>query len=392
MVEGARRPRGHDRPRRGRQGRARLDPRGRVAVGRRRDEGDLRPRAARGRAAGDRAPEPLRDLLHQPGRPGARARRGHGPGLRRLPGRVPHQHRGRRPVSRRSATVGDRLVDFHVADTNRLACGMGHWDWERVVGTLREVGYDGALTVEFVAPVDRTPANPFPNAIETSPVDISDEQRKFIEDHGSDLLSEEFYDWLVEGCAKTLLPLIQQAEGLSHDAHRDEHVDVHLPALRGHAAGARRGARPRGRAGLRRRGGGVVRAAPGGRRPERPGAAQRLPPRVRRARPRAGRRGRELRRLPQHPHQRRQLRLPGRPGPAARPLRRPRHRHAPAGHHRPAGGDGRARPRRRLRAARDDVARGRPAGRRPRRSASAGSSSRAPRSTSRARSSASPRT
>jgi sugar phosphate isomerase/epimerase len=105
--------------------------------------------------------------------------------------------------------VGDRLVDFHVADTNRLACGMGHWDWPRVVDTLREVGYDGALTVEFVAPVDRTPANPFPNAIETNPVDISPEQRKFIEDHGSDLLSEEFYDSLVEKCAQTLLPLIQ---------------------------------------------------------------------------------------------------------------------------------------------------------------------------------------
>ncbi|MEO8091416.1 MAG: sugar phosphate isomerase/epimerase [bacterium] len=104
--------------------------------------------------------------------------------------------------------AGDRLVDFHVADTNRLACGMGHWDWAKVIATLREVGYDGALTVEFVAAIDRTPANPFPNAIETNPVDISPEQRKFIEDHGSDLLSEEFYNWLVEETAKTLLPLI----------------------------------------------------------------------------------------------------------------------------------------------------------------------------------------
>jgi sugar phosphate isomerase/epimerase len=105
--------------------------------------------------------------------------------------------------------VADRLVDFHIADTNRLACGMGHFDWPRVVETLREVGYDGALTVEFVAPVDRTPANPFPNAVETNPVDISPEQRKFIEDHGSDLLSEEFYDSLVERTAQTMLPLIR---------------------------------------------------------------------------------------------------------------------------------------------------------------------------------------
>lgn len=101
-----------------------------------------------------------------------------------------------------------RLVDFHVADTNRFACGQGHWDWKKLVGTLKEIGYDGALTVEFVAPIDRTPANPYPDAIETDPVDISPEQKKFIEEHGSSLLTEEFYSWQVEECAKTLLPLI----------------------------------------------------------------------------------------------------------------------------------------------------------------------------------------
>src|SRR3712207_3248139 len=57
-----------------------------------------------------------------------------------------------------------RLADFHVADNNRMACGMGHCDWGRIISTLKEIGYDGALTVEFVAPVDRTPANPYPNA------------------------------------------------------------------------------------------------------------------------------------------------------------------------------------------------------------------------------------
>jgi sugar phosphate isomerase/epimerase len=105
--------------------------------------------------------------------------------------------------------AGKRLVDFHVADNNRLACGMGAIDWQKVVSTLREVGYDGALTVEFVAPIDRTPANPFPDAIETNPINISPEQLKFIQDHGSSLLSEKFYDSLVERCAQTLLPLIK---------------------------------------------------------------------------------------------------------------------------------------------------------------------------------------
>ena len=54
-------------------------------------------------------------------------------------------------------TIGPRLNDFHLADNNRMACGMGSLDWPAIVGALREINYDGALTVEFVAPVDRTP-------------------------------------------------------------------------------------------------------------------------------------------------------------------------------------------------------------------------------------------
>lgn len=103
---------------------------------------------------------------------------------------------------------GPRLTDFHVAENNRMPAGMGDYDWKKVVDTLKRVGYDGALTAEFVAPVDRTPANPFPNALETEPVDISPEQMKFIEDHGSTTLSEEFYDWLTQQNAEHLLPLI----------------------------------------------------------------------------------------------------------------------------------------------------------------------------------------
>jgi sugar phosphate isomerase/epimerase len=105
--------------------------------------------------------------------------------------------------------TGRRIVDVHVCDSNRMACGMGHLDWLKIVGTLKTVGYDGALTVEFVSPVDRTPANPYPNAIERNPVDISPEQLKFIEDHGSSLISEEFYNWQVQLCAEKLLPLIR---------------------------------------------------------------------------------------------------------------------------------------------------------------------------------------
>ena len=58
--------------------------------------------------------------------------------------------------------TGDRLLDYHVADNNRMACGQGALNWRDIVGTLKEIGYDGAITVEFVAPLDRTPATPTP--------------------------------------------------------------------------------------------------------------------------------------------------------------------------------------------------------------------------------------
>ena len=105
--------------------------------------------------------------------------------------------------------VGKRLVDVHVAENNRLAPGMGKVDWSKLVATLREVGYDGALTMEAVAPIDRTPVCPWPNQVEKNPVDISPEQLKFIQDHGSSLLSEEYYTMLYETASKTLLPLIR---------------------------------------------------------------------------------------------------------------------------------------------------------------------------------------
>jgi sugar phosphate isomerase/epimerase len=103
------------------------------------------------------------------------------------------------------------LVDFHVADTNRFACGLGHWDWAKLIDTLKEIGYDGALAVEFVAPVDRTPANEYPDMVEKdlSKVNISEDQKKFIIDHGSSILTEKFYSEQVKICADTLLPLIQ---------------------------------------------------------------------------------------------------------------------------------------------------------------------------------------
>ena len=102
----------------------------------------------------------------------------------------------------------DRLVGFHVADNNRMAPGMGTLDWEELVSVLTEVGYDGALSVEFCPPLDRTPANPHPGSIDANPVGLSPEQKKFIEDHGSSAFTEEFYSELTQKSLDTLLPLI----------------------------------------------------------------------------------------------------------------------------------------------------------------------------------------
>lgn len=105
--------------------------------------------------------------------------------------------------------AGDKLFDFHVADNNRMACGQGQLDWHKIVRCLEDIGYDGALTVEFVAPLDRTPANPYQNATAAAEADLTEKQLKFIKDHGGGILSEEFYSWLVESTAQTLLPLIR---------------------------------------------------------------------------------------------------------------------------------------------------------------------------------------
>lgn len=100
--------------------------------------------------------------------------------------------------------AGRKLFDLHVADNNRMACGMGSLNWERLLSTCKAIGYEGSLTVEFVPPIDRTPANPYKNALAAADATLTAEQLKFIEDHGSGVLSEEFYSWLVEESIKTL--------------------------------------------------------------------------------------------------------------------------------------------------------------------------------------------
>jgi sugar phosphate isomerase/epimerase len=101
-----------------------------------------------------------------------------------------------------------RFFDVHIADNNRFAPGMGTLDFARIVETIRSTGYDGALTLEFVATVDRSTVKRWGNQVETNPVDVSPEQMKFIIDHGSNLLSDQFYTGLFEKSTAVLRPLI----------------------------------------------------------------------------------------------------------------------------------------------------------------------------------------
>jgi D-psicose/D-tagatose/L-ribulose 3-epimerase len=104
--------------------------------------------------------------------------------------------------------AGSRLVGFHVADNNRMAPGMGKLDWPKIISTLKEINYNDVLSVEFCAPLDRTPANPHPNSIDENQEGLTAEQKKFLEDHGSSAVTEEFYYMLTKKSVDTLRPLI----------------------------------------------------------------------------------------------------------------------------------------------------------------------------------------
>lgn len=93
--------------------------------------------------------------------------------------------------------VGSKLVDFHVADNNRKPAGQGRYDWSQVLKTLKETGYNGALTAEFVLPVDRTPISQQGEKKE-SDMAFTESDLKFIQDRGSSLISAADYDKSVE--------------------------------------------------------------------------------------------------------------------------------------------------------------------------------------------------
>ncbi|KAI9902251.1 hypothetical protein N3K66_004068 [Trichothecium roseum] len=105
-----------------------------------------------------------------------------------------------------------RVYDFHPSDNNRLAPGDGCFDWERLVAALRGAGYEGALAVECMPPVDRTPVGKFGRVqLEgggkgAGTMGATEDQVRFIVDHGSGLLAEEYYTGLFTRAAEKLRP------------------------------------------------------------------------------------------------------------------------------------------------------------------------------------------
>ena len=55
-----------------------------------------------------------------------------------------------RTISESLRMVSDYLVHVHIADNTREAAGLGHTDFKEILYTLGEIGYDGALTMEFL--------------------------------------------------------------------------------------------------------------------------------------------------------------------------------------------------------------------------------------------------
>ena len=85
----------------------------------------------------------------------------------------------------------DHLVDFHVAENNRMPPGQGAIDWEALVRELAGVGYDGYLTVEFVATVDRSPLSERQEIADASEAGASQGMEQFLRDHGTGALPEQ---------------------------------------------------------------------------------------------------------------------------------------------------------------------------------------------------------
>jgi sugar phosphate isomerase/epimerase len=101
------------------------------------------------------------------------------------------------------------LIDFHVADNNGYPPGWGAIDWQAHINALREIDYNGYLTGEFVVPIDRTPAALAEQETEDAAASHTTQgSGSFLSEHAAGVLSERYYDLLVQQTGDFLRPML----------------------------------------------------------------------------------------------------------------------------------------------------------------------------------------
>ncbi|KAK6840170.1 hypothetical protein PG987_006036 [Apiospora arundinis] len=182
--------------------------RGRVEVGGRGATGGGGVRAVEEGPDRRRAPQPVRDALPEPRRPGASVGRCGRVRLRRRVRPVPSRARGGRHAG---GDAGVRVAHRRLPRRGQQPAGRGDgsFDWPGIMATLAETGYDGGLAVECMPPIDRSPIGRFGAAqLETEPLDVPAGQLQFIVDHRSAVLSEAYYTQLLKTSAETMRKFI----------------------------------------------------------------------------------------------------------------------------------------------------------------------------------------
>lgn len=70
--------------------------------------------------------------------------------------------------------IADKLMHVHIADNTREAAGLGHTDFKEMLYVLRDIGYNGPLTMEFMPRL----ANPYASGNVETQSKLMDEYAK----------------------------------------------------------------------------------------------------------------------------------------------------------------------------------------------------------------------